>query len=187
MKKKWLLCSVSLSLIALLLIGCGGTTGESAVLPESPSEEQSVPSPESPSEEQPAPSPEQAVPDSESTTEPQPPASTPEEPAPESPSGTIPWTEAKNHIGEEVRVCGPVISTKYDREVAGKPTFLYVGKPDGFVVVIWDKYRSKFPEPPEHYYLGKTICVGGEITEDKGIPQIEILTHGQIQVQTESK
>ncbi|MFC2071878.1 hypothetical protein ACFLUU_04060 [Chloroflexota bacterium] len=173
MKIKWLLCSVSVLLTALLWIGCSGAAEESTVLPESPTAEQ------------PPSSAEPALPDSESVPESGPPASTVEESAPQFPSSAILWDESKNHIGEKTMVCGPVISTKYDTEILGKPTFLYVGQPGGFVVVILEKYRSRFTEPPERYYVGKTICVGGVVTEDKGIPQIEVQTPGQISEQTE--
>ncbi len=173
MKKRWLLCLVSLSLIALLLISCGGAAEESDALSESPLEEQ------------PTPSAEPAVPDSELVPGSQQPASTAEESAPDFSSYAIPWDEAKNHIGEKAFVSGPVVNTKYDREMSGGPTFLYLGKPGGFVVVVWDRYRGRFIEPPERYYLGKTIYVGGVITEDKGIPQIEVQTPSQIREQTE--
>jgi len=69
----------------------------------------------------------------------------------------------------------------------GKPTFLNIGKPypdpNRFTVVIWIQNRGKFPQPPDDYYLGKTICVTGLIDEYKGIPQIEVKDPSQIQEQ----
>jgi len=172
MNNKWLPCLVYLLLSTLLWISCSGATEESTVLPESPTEEQ------------PASFIEPTLPDSKPVPESGPSASTVEESASKFPPYAIFWEESKNHIGENTMIYGPVVSTKYDREILGKPTFLYIGHPGEFVVVILEKYRSRFTEPPERYYLGKTICVGGVITEDKGIPQIEVQTPSQISEQT---
>lgn len=101
------------------------------------------------------------------------------------PDNTISWDEAKDHIGERTTVCGSVVDTRWASSSKGKPTFLNIGKPypdsDRFTVVIWIDNRANFPQPPEGYYLGKTICVTGLITEYNGIPQIEATTSKQIE------
>jgi hypothetical protein len=48
-------------------------------------------------------------------------------------------------------------------------------------VVIWIDYRSNFPQSPEDYYLGKTICITGLITEYEGIAEIEAQSPTQIE------
>ena len=52
-----------------------------------------------------------------------------------------------------------------------------------FTVVIWGQNRGNFPQPPESYYAGKSICVTGLIQEYEGIPQIEVTTPDDIQEQ----
>ncbi len=103
----------------------------------------------------------------------------------ELPSGSIQWNEAKDHIGDRLTVCGPVVDSYWSSGSSGKPTFLNIGKPypdpQRFTVVIWDDYRANFPQPPEEYYLGKTICVTGLIEEYNGSPQIEAQQLSQIQ------
>jgi hypothetical protein len=103
----------------------------------------------------------------------------------ELPSGAIWWYEAKDHIGDRLTVCGPVVDSNWASGSSGKPTFLNIGKPypdpDRFTVVIWIDYRSNFPQSPEDYYLGKTICVTGLITEYEGIAQIEAQSPTQIE------
>jgi len=103
----------------------------------------------------------------------------------ELPSGSISWSEAKYHIGERTTVCGPVVDTTWASGSNGKPTFLNLGKPypdpDRFTVVIWIQNRSNFPQAPEDYYLGKTICVTGLITEYSGIAEIEVQYPSEIQ------
>ncbi len=108
------------------------------------------------------------------------------EPTP-TPSGAINWHEAKDHIGERTTVYGPVIGTRYASTSSGQPTFLNIGRdypqPNRFTVVIWGENRANFPQPPESYYLGKTIYVTGLITEYNGVPEIEVEGPSQIQEQ----
>ncbi|MFW6105174.1 MAG: hypothetical protein ACOC7P_01170 [Chloroflexota bacterium] len=103
----------------------------------------------------------------------------------ELPSGAIQWYEARDHIGERTTVCGPVVSATWATGSKGKPTFLNIGEPypdpDRFTVVIWIQNRGNFPQAPEDYYLGKTICVTGLITEYNGIVEIEVQYPSEIQ------
>ena len=100
------------------------------------------------------------------------------------PSVPISWDEAKDHIGAQKTVCGPVVDTKWASGSEDEPTFLHIGKPDGdssrFTVIIWIQNRSKFSQPPEDFYLGKSICVKGPIEEHEGVPQIEVKDPTQI-------
>ena len=97
---------------------------------------------------------------------------------------TIPWSEAKYHIGDRVTVYGNVVSTRYASSSNGKPTFINIGRdyPDSarFTVVIWGSCRSNFSTSPEVYYRGKTIYVTGLITEYNGVAQIEVCYPYQI-------
>jgi len=103
------------------------------------------------------------------------------------PAGAIWWYEAKDHIGDRATVYGPVAGTFYGSSVKGRPTFLNIGEDHPskkrFTVVIWGQNRGNFPEPPESFYEGKTICVTGLIQEYDGIAQIEVTTPDQIQEQ----
>jgi uncharacterized repeat protein (TIGR02543 family) len=108
------------------------------------------------------------------------------EPPPKEPADFINWHEARNYIGERTTVRGPVVSAVWASGSRGQPTFLNLGNPfpnpDRFTVVIWIQNRGKFPQPPEEYYLGKTICVTGLITSFRGIPQIEVTDPAQIRI-----
>ena len=100
--------------------------------------------------------------------------------------GSIPWYDAQDHIGERITLCGPVVDAAWASGSNGKPTFLNLGEPypdpDRFTVVIWIQYRSNFPQSPENYYLGKTVCVTGLVTEYGGIPQIEARLSSDIEI-----
>jgi micrococcal nuclease len=98
----------------------------------------------------------------------------------------IQWNEARDYIGVEVIVCGPVVDSKWASGSNGKPTFLNIGKPypdkDRFTVVIWEEYRDNFPETPEEFYLGKTVCVTGIIDVYKNSCQVELRSPSKIEV-----
>jgi len=106
-------------------------------------------------------------------------------PVPAPAPGAISWDEATNHIGERTTVCGPVVSATWASGSKGQPTFLNIGKPypdlQRFAVVIWMQNRGNFPQAPESYYSGKTICVTGLIIEYNGVPEIEVKDPSQIQ------
>ena len=82
---------------------------------------------------------------------------------------------------------GPVVGANFASESRGQPTFLDVGlafpNPGRFTVLIWIPNRSNFPAPPEELYLGKTVCVIGEITLYDGAPEMEIIGPEDISVQ----
>ncbi len=112
------------------------------------------------------------------------------------PADAISWDEAEYHYGESGTVYGPVVGTEWASGSKGEPTFLHIGNDypneKRVTVVIWSKYRANFTQAPEVYYLGKSIYVTGLIkrhyvtggvTEYRAIPQIEVRTPDQIQIQ----
>jgi DNA/RNA endonuclease YhcR with UshA esterase domain len=90
--------------------------------------------------------------------------------------------EAHNHIGEEATVCGVVVSSHYAKSSKGEPTFLNldVAYPEHiFTVLIWGEDREQFKKP-EIRYKNQKICVQGEISSYKGIPQIILYSKKQL-------
>ena len=116
---------------------------------------------------------------------------TTETPTTTQPSGAIAYSEAKDHIGEQATVYGPVVGGRYSPDKDDKPTELWIGKtypdPNHVLVVIWGTDRDKFPSPPESYYFGKTIYITGLITEmtkgQKRFAEIEVKDPSQIKEQ----
>lgn len=93
--------------------------------------------------------------------------------------------EAKNHIGENLRVCGLVASTHYAVRTRGNPTFLNLDKPypdQVFTALIWGSDRSRFAAPEERF-ANKRICVTGTISSYRGVPEIVLHDPSQIKVQ----
>lgn len=104
--------------------------------------------------------------------------STPAAPTP------IPWEMAGLFAGEEGTVCGPVVRTYFAKKTGGSPTFLDIGlpypDPQRLNVIIWGRYRDNFPQPPEHMYYQKAVCVSGHIELYQGVAQIEVRSPEQI-------
>jgi hypothetical protein len=102
------------------------------------------------------------------------------------PDGAIEWTEASAHVGETVSVYGPVKGSSYLSDSEEKHTCIDIGTeyPDEHRVNmdIEDKNRDNFPGDPESIYLGKTVCVTGEIYEHDGIPYIKVASADQVKV-----
>jgi DNA/RNA endonuclease YhcR with UshA esterase domain len=94
-------------------------------------------------------------------------------------------SEASNHVGDNVTVCGVVASATYATRSKGKPTFLNLDKayPNHiFTAVIFDDYRDRFDYPPESL-AGSTICVTGLVEQYKGRPQIKVKSPSQIRAE----
>ena len=97
---------------------------------------------------------------------------------------SVPWHQAKMHVGERLSVVGPVVKTGYLRDRPGSPTLMELGRnlrdPDRFTVEIRGQDREKFASPPEHFYIGKTVCVTGWISEENGIAGTVVSSPDQI-------
>lgn len=102
------------------------------------------------------------------------------------PDGAIEWSEASSHVGETVSVYGPVKSSSYLPESEGQHTYIDLGVeyPDNHRVSmdVQGKDRGNFPGDPESIYLGKTVCVTGEIYTHDGIPYIKVSSADQVKV-----
>lgn len=87
---------------------------------------------------------------------------------------TLTPMEASSHVGERATVCGLVASSRFAVRSRGNPTFLNLERPypnQIFTVLIWGSDRQKFGMP-EAKYLGKQICVTGDIRFYHGTPEI---------------
>lgn len=114
------------------------------------------------------------------------PSATPTETATPTPAAPtpIPWEMAGLFAGGEGTVCGPVVRTYFAKKTGGSPTFLDIGlpypDPQRLNIIIWGRYRDNFPQPPEHLYYQKTVCVSGHIELYQGVAQIEVRSPEQI-------
>ncbi len=82
---------------------------------------------------------------------------------------------AAEHIGEKVKVCGRVYSSKYLKNSSSRPTFLDMGAPypdQPLTVFIPGEARKRFPGAPEKIYAGADICITGTVLLYQGKPEI---------------
>lgn len=98
--------------------------------------------------------------------------------------GSIPASEAKNHVGERATVCGEVAGAHYAARSRGNPTFINLDRayPNQiFTILIWGSDRPKFGDP-ETMYAGKHICVTGKIALYRGVAETTAYEPSQIAV-----
>jgi len=92
-------------------------------------------------------------------------------------------SEAKQHVGDKVTVCGIVKSATI---VKGNPetTVLTLGEEKSKATVsiaIWSTDYPKFKYVPAEYLKDKTICVTGWMKLQGGKPQVIISSQEQVE------
>ncbi|MFN3917828.1 MAG: DNA/RNA non-specific endonuclease [Flavobacteriales bacterium] len=91
------------------------------------------------------------------------------------PKGKFNTIQAKYHVGEEITVCGTVVSSRYVAKSG--MTYLNLDQkfPNQLFTIRIDKSsRSNFTYIPENELDGKTICVKGKISIVSGTPTMDI-------------
>ena len=91
--------------------------------------------------------------------------------------------DAKNHVGDSVKICSRIYDAKFITRHRGAPTFLNVGEkyPNARLrLVIWAEVREQFDVKPEEFYKGRNVCVYGRINLFRGRPEIVITSPDQI-------
>ena len=66
--------------------------------------------------------------------------------------------DAKNHVGDSVKICTKIYGGKFLENTKGTPTFLNAGGyyPNApLTIVIWPDARKEFNNTPEEFYKGK--------------------------------
>lgn len=96
---------------------------------------------------------------------------------------TVASSQAKDHVGETVTVCGKVADTRY-LDSSGV-TFLNFDQPfpnHTFTAFLPADSRAKFGTP-EKDYKDKNVCVTGSIQNFQGKPEIVLSDPAQIKLQ----
>ena len=91
--------------------------------------------------------------------------------------------DAKNHLGDSVKICTKIYGGRYLENTKGSPTFLNAGGyyPNApLTIVIWADARKEFNNTPEEFYKGKEVCITGKIELYKDKPQIVVSSKSQI-------
>lgn len=95
--------------------------------------------------------------------------------------------EAARHVGDSVRICSKLFSSRYLDSSLNRPAFLNAGAnyPNQLVtVVIPVEHRAKFNNVPEILYDKKKVCVCGVVQLNKNKPQIIVRDRAQMRIKT---
>jgi hypothetical protein len=93
-------------------------------------------------------------------------------------------SDARNHIGDSIKIFGKIFGGKYLEAEKGSPTFLSLGGPfpHSFLpILVWDDARKLFKKAPEEYYRGVLVCITGKIQMFNQKPLIIVTNPNQIQ------
>ncbi|MDB5197874.1 MAG: hypothetical protein JWP88_2245 [Flaviaesturariibacter sp.] len=96
--------------------------------------------------------------------------------------------DISKHVGDSVKVCAKVVSSKYLNMTEGGPTMFYLGAAypkQTLTLVVWKKDRKFFKAPPELTYAEQDVCAVGKIELVGEKPQIVLYSEKQIQVKEE--
>jgi hypothetical protein len=102
-------------------------------------------------------------------------------------------SDAKNHPGETVTVCGKVVDTKvskYGLAGRGKPVNFDLDEPEPHPVFFFVTFGSQGganPEEAQAAYQGKSVCATGKIAVVGAVPYMMAADRAQIKVQVEAK
>lgn len=92
------------------------------------------------------------------------------------PAGSVVWSDAKEHVGRTVTVCGPLVNDGTSRD----DVFLNLGRgypdKDRFTIVIWDV--GAIEEVPR----GTTLCTTGVVSVYDSVAQIELHDPGDVKM-----
>ncbi|MEO1235275.1 MAG: hypothetical protein AAFX76_00660 [Planctomycetota bacterium] len=100
---------------------------------------------------------------------------------PAAPDGVVAWGAAHNYVGQRITVEGKIVDTYNHR---GEVCFLNFSKEwrGKFYIPVFDEVFPELPEPPETYYLNKTVRVTGTVTLHRNRPNIEVQNVKQIEI-----
>ena len=100
-------------------------------------------------------------------------------------------TDAKDHVGETITVCGKVVDTKiskYGITGHGKPVIFDLDQPEPNPVFYFVTFGSKEGGPDEAIaaYKGKNVCVTGKVTLASGQPYIRAADRANVKLKTDN-
>lgn len=82
--------------------------------------------------------------------------------------------EAKEFVGDTVKVCTKIFDTNYDEASKGSPTYLYTSSNQpaaALTFIIWGEKRKSFDYKPEKDLKEREVCITGkiELLKDKAV------------------
>jgi len=94
--------------------------------------------------------------------------------------------EAKDHVGDTVKICTRIFGTIVNDNAKGDGTYLFAGGnfPDApLTILIRNENRRFFDYKPEKDLKDRDVCITGRIELVKDKPQIFVSKQSQIEIQ----
>lgn len=102
-------------------------------------------------------------------------------PPPTTVEGVIPWDQAHRHVGSIVTVEGVIVRAHNTGRVCFL-NFVPEHPSNAFYLIVFDDLLDAWPQPPQDYFLNKTIRATGQVHMHRGKPQIRIERKEQLEV-----
>lgn len=98
----------------------------------------------------------------------------------------LPWSAARERVGDVVAIAGPVTRVAMRDDVRGRPVFITMGQAfpsrQRVDLVIWQDDRARFLPLLEQGLEGRDVCAFAEVREREGIPQLVLRNPGELQL-----
>ena len=93
--------------------------------------------------------------------------------------------EARNNVGDTVKICTKIVDAVFDETAKGSPTILYISNdntatPISFI--IWADKRKFFDYKPDKDLKERDVCITGKIELYKEKPVIIIDKQSQVDI-----
>lgn len=96
------------------------------------------------------------------------------------------WTTARQFVGQRAALQGQITGITYRPELNGQPTWVSIGSDfpnrNRLELVIWGRNRSTFESELRRLSVGDEICAVGQVSEFRGVVQIELQNAAQLSV-----
>jgi hypothetical protein len=95
-------------------------------------------------------------------------------------------TDAKEHVGDTVKICTKIFGTFVNDNAKEDGTYLFAGGnfPDApLTILIRNENRKYFDYKPEKDLKDRNVCITGRIELVKDRPQIFVTKQSQIEIQ----
>lgn len=93
--------------------------------------------------------------------------------------------EAKDNVGDTVKVCTKILNVVFEENAKGSPTWLYSTTDNAnapLTFVIWGEKRKSFDYKPEKDLKERDVCISGKIELLKEKPILVIDKQSQIDI-----
>lgn len=98
----------------------------------------------------------------------------------------LPWTLARDRVGQVVAIAGPVTRVAIREDVRGRPVFITIGQAfpsrSRVDLVIWQGDRAAFQPLLDEGLEGRDVCAFTEVGQREGVPQMVLRNREQLEL-----